>query len=231
MRRIYQTVDIAATEAGYEVVLDGKPLLTPAKNRLVVPGSALAESIAEEWRRQGDRLDLLSMGHTQLANTAIDRIPQRRPQIVGEIVNYAGTDLVCYRASEPDDLAQRQRAAWQPLVDWSAETLGARLTVTECILPVAQPKEAVAALLAAIEAHDDMRLAGLQAATAACGSVVIGLALASGRLDATQAFAAAQLDEIFQMELWGTEDEAAERQQRVRVEIEKTAEFLAFCRA
>jgi chaperone required for assembly of F1-ATPase len=163
---------------------------------------------------------------TRLAATAIDRTVLKRAEIVAEIANYAATDLVCYRAEHPPALAMRQEAAWQPLIDWAAGRYDAGLTVTAGIVPQPQSPTSLKAFAAAVGAQDDFRLTALQAATAACGSLVIALALLEGRLDAEAAFAASQLEETFQIEAWGEDAEAAARRAALAADIAAAARFL-----
>jgi chaperone required for assembly of F1-ATPase len=230
MRRIYKVAAAVALEEGYGVTLDGKPLRTPAKRPLVAPVAALAEAIAEEWQAQGDTVDPYTMPMTRLTSIAIDLVAPRRAEILAELVNYAGTDLVCYRADHPPELIQRQRDTWQVLVDWATLRYDAPLTVTSGILPVSQPPATLSAFAAALEAYDAMRLTALHAVTTASGSLVIALALLESRLDAGTAFAASQLDESYQIEKWGEDSEQAARRAGLREDIEAAARFATFLR-
>ena len=205
MRRFYRTARAVAAGRGHEVALDGKPLRTPARRKLAVPGAALAEALAAEWEAQGEVVDRETMPLTRLVCTALDLVPERRPGLIAEVANYAGTDLVCYRAAEPPALARRQEAAWQPLVAWVAERYGACLAVTTGLAPVAQAPAAQAALRAAVAGRDDLTLAGLGFATRALGSLVIALALLEGRLDAAGAAEASLVDERYRIERWGAD--------------------------
>jgi chaperone required for assembly of F1-ATPase len=225
VKRVYTEVAVEPAEGGFAVMLDGRPVRTPGRRMLAVPSRALAEAIAAEWRAQGDRVEPRSMPLTRLASTALDLVGQRRPAIVDEIAAYAGTDLVCYRADAPAELAARQHAAWQPLLDWAAARYGAAFVVTQGVVPRTQPPEALAALRRAVEAYDDMALVALHAATAAAGSLIVALALLDGRIDAAEAFAASQLDETFQIEKWGEDAEAARRRAALRDDLAQAAEF------
>jgi len=231
MRRFYKEAAAAPAEGGHAVLLDGKPMRTPAKAALVVPSRRLAEAIAAEWQAQGDEIVREALGLTRLASTAIDLVAPRRAEIVAAVARYAGTDLVCYRAEHPPELVARQERVWQPLVDWAAERHGAPLVVTAGIVPQPQPAASVAALAAAVAAYDAMALTALHLATAACGSLVLALALAEGRLDAEAAFAAAQLDESFEIERWGEDAEATKRRNELRDDIAYAARFLALLAA
>ncbi|MCW5770523.1 MAG: ATPase [Rhodospirillaceae bacterium] len=228
MRRFYKTVAAEAGEGGHRVLLDGKPVRTPAGRSLAAPTAALAERIAEEWRAQAERIDPSSMPLTQLLNTALDRMADERlrREAIEEIAAYAATDLVCFRATEPPSLARRQAAAWQPLIEWMAERYGASLTTTENLRAPDQPAEALARIAAAVAAHDTFRLTALHLATGLLGSVVIALALAEGRIDAETAYRAAQLDDLHQIETWGEDAEAVDRLERIRAEVAVAAEFL-----
>ena len=230
MKRFYRAAAAVASAQGFGVELDGKPMQTPAKNALNVPSQALAEAIAAEWRSQGDTVNPLALPLTRLVSTAIDRVLPRRKEVIAEIAKYAGTDLLCYRAADPPELAARQQTNWQAPLDWAAERFGARLVVTESITPVEQLPAALAAIERAIAAHDAMMLVALHLATSACGSVVLGLALIEQRLSPAEAFAAAQLDESFQIERWGEDPEQTKRRAALQDDIALAARFAALLR-
>jgi chaperone required for assembly of F1-ATPase len=230
MKRFYKEVSVAAGAAGHQILLDGRPVHSPARRPLAMPSAALAEAVAGEWRAQGETIERAGMGLTRLVSTALDRMPALRGAAIDEALGYAGTDLLCYRAAEPLELAERQRRIWQPWLDWLADAHGARLVVTTSMLPVTQPEPAVARLRAAIEQLDDWRLVGLHGATTALGSVVLGLALLEGEIDAEQALAASLLDELFEIERWGCERDALRRQQALRRDVAAAASFLACLR-
>jgi chaperone required for assembly of F1-ATPase len=226
MKRVYKEVAAQPVEGGWGIFLDARELRTPAKRELIVPSRPLAEAIAAEWDAQETDIRPQTMPLTRLAATALDHTAHQRETIVAEVANYAGTDLVCYRAEQPPALAARQHAAWQKLIDWAARRYNAGLTVTAGIVPQPQSPASLRAFSAAVAAFDDFRLTALQALTAACGSLVIALALAEGRLDADAAFAAAQLDETFQIEAWGEDAEAAKRRELLAADIAAAARFL-----
>jgi chaperone required for assembly of F1-ATPase len=165
-----------------------------------------------------------------LAATAIDRVTLQRGQAIEEIVGYVGTDVVCYRADRPAELVARQAAMWQPLVDWATLRFDAPLPVTTGIAPHRPPAVVEAAFRSAVEPLDVWRLTALHAATTACGSIVIGLALTEQRLDAAGAWAAAHLDETYQIEQWGEDAEAAARRAELKRDIEATARFMDLLR-
>ncbi len=217
MKRFWREVAVAAGDGGFAVTLNGKPVRTGRGEPLVVAHAALAEAIAAEWRGQGEKLDPAAMPLTRIAGAAIDCDASDRAAVIDRVAAFAGTDLICYRADSPLALAQRQATQWQPLIDWAAGRFGARLDVVAAIAPCPQPHSALATFREAVSAFDDLRLAALEAAVAAAGSLIIGLALAEGRLDTAEAAATSQLDELFQAERWGDDPDAvrsrAERRQ------------------
>lgn len=230
-RQLYRSAEVRAVDGGYVVALGGHPLRTPAGAPLTLPCRALAEALAEEWRSQDERVRPETMPMTRLAQTAVDRVGAARPAVVEQVAAYGATDLVCYRSDHPPDLAARQDVRWQPVLDWAAETYRAPLAVTRGLVPVAQPATSVEALRAAVAGFDDLELTAVASAVQALGSLVIGLALAAGRVDADEAFELAELDEAYQIERWGEDAEAADRRQRVRAEVRTAAAFLALARA
>lgn len=226
MKRVYKRAEPRPAEGGWGVALDGRPLRTPAKRELLVPSEALAQAIAAEWDAQHPDIRPETMPLTRLAATAIDHTAEKRDEIAADVANYAGTDLVCYRADHPPALAARQEAVWQPLIDWAAGRYDAGLVATAGIVPVTQSAASLKAFAAVVAALDNFRLTALQAATAACGSLVIALALHEGRLDTEAAFAASQLDETFQIEAWGEDAEATKRRALLAEDIKASARFL-----
>ena len=231
MRRIYRKAAPVERADGHGITLDGKPLKTPAKRELVVPNAALAAAIAEEWSAQERDVLPQTMPLTRLATSTIDRVAPHRAEIVEQTANYAGTDLVCYRAAHPAALAARQQAVWQPLIDWAALRYDAPLAVTNGVIPKSQSQATLRAFAAVVADRDDLALTALHVATAACGSLVIGLALTEGRLGAEEAFAASQLDESFQIEAWGEDAEQAERRRALAADISAVARFVSLLRS
>jgi chaperone required for assembly of F1-ATPase len=216
--------------SGYGITLDGKPIKTPGKRDLVVPNEALAVAIAEEWNAQEGEVRAAIMPLTRLATTTVDRVARQRDAIIGQTANYAATDLVCYRAAHPPALAARQQAVWQPLIDWAVLRFDAPLSVTTGVIPTNQPATSLRAFAAAVAEQDDFALTALHVATAACGSLVIGLALIEGQLDAEGAFTASQLDESFQIEAWGEDAEQAERRRALAADIQAAARLISLLR-
>lgn len=208
------------------MTLDGKKMRTRAKAPFLLPNQALARAIAGEWEDQEDTIEPQSMPITRLAGTAIDRVAPVRSRVIDELTAYAETDLLCHRAERPAELVGRQDAAWGPLLDWAARRFGAGLKVTVGVLPQPQPKRALAALRGVVAAYDDMMLAGLHSASCAAGSLIVGLALAEGRIDAGEAFEISQLDETFQIERWGEDAELEAQRVAIRADLKSTANFI-----
>ncbi len=226
MKRFYKKVSVVGESDAFAVTLDGKKMRTRAKAPFLLPNKALARAIAGEWEDQEGTIKPQSMPITRLAGTAIDRVAPARPGVIDELTAYAETDLLCHRADRPAELAMRQDAAWRPLLDWAAQRFGAGLKVTVGVLPQAQPEQALAALCGAVAAYDDMMLAGLHSATSAAGSLIIGLALAEGRIDAGDAFEISQVDETFQIERWGEDAELEAQRAAIRADLKSTANFM-----
>lgn len=229
MKRFYKETGVDRGDGGHRVLLDGKPMRTPAKAVLVVPTRALAEAIAAEWADVPDKADI-NVTHlplTRLAATGHDRVTTQRTRVIEDTAKYAGSDMLCYRASEPETLVKRQQETWQPLLDWAAERYGARLIVVAGLGFVDQPEEAVKKLHDAVAAHSDLGLSALYNLTHISGSLVVALAVAEGHLSAADAFAAAQLDELYQIERWGEDPIATKRHAGIRHDIDAGARFLA----
>lgn len=225
MKRFYRDAAAVETEGGFGVALDGRNIRTPAKAVLVAPTRALADAIAAEWAAQADKIDPETMPFMKFTSTAIDRIRPRRDPVTGEIAAYAQTDLICYRAERPLDLVQLQEESWQPLLDWCNERHGATLRATKGVIPIDQDSASLAAMGRAVCEHDDFALSALHGLTTTSGSLVIGLAVTAGHLNAAAAVDAAQIDESYQAEKWGYDKDAAEALAGRRHEIESATAF------
>lgn len=231
MKRFYQEACAVALDGDFAVELDGKAMLTPAKRALRVPTRALAEAVAAEWQAQGDTINPITLPLTRMVSTAIDRVAPRRQDVIAEIAKYAATDLLCYRATEPTELVERQARTWQPLLDWLNERHDAALAIAHGVTPVPQAPAALAAIERAIAAYDEMALVALHLATTGCGSVVLGLALLAGRITPDEAFAAAELDESYQIERWGEDAEQTQRRAALKEDIALATRFAGLLRA
>jgi len=218
-RRFYKSATVAPAEGGWGILLDNKPLRSPAKRPFVLPTEALAAAIAEEWQAQGEKIDPRSMPLMQFAATAIDRLANDRIALIEDIAGYGRSDLVCYRAPEPETLVRRQEEAWQPLLAWLAERYDIALNVTAGIVSVEQPPHALATFRRVLGTCDLCALTALAVMTGSAGSLVIALALAEGRLSPDEAADAALLDELFQAEKWGSDPEAERRRASIRADL------------
>ncbi len=223
MKRFWNEV----TVADGAILLDHRPVRTPARRPLAPPTAALAAAIAEEWRAQGDEVDPRAMPLTGLANAAIDRVAPDPPRFAAGLAAYAGTDLLCYRAEGPDSLVGRQAAMWDPPLGWAGSRYGARFAVTAGIVHVAQPPETIARLGAALAARDAFALAGLSPLVTVSGSLVLALALADGAMDERAAWDAATCDEAWQAARWGDDPLAAAARDERRGDFSAGARFLA----
>ena len=223
-KRFYKEVRAVPADDAWQVTLDGRALRSPAGARLSLPGADLAKAVADEWGAQGDDIDPASMPIFSLAVTVIDRVTPQRPTLVHELTAYGGNDLLCYR-DEQAELADRQAKHWQPWLDWLVTEHRIGLTPVTGIMPVSQGEARKFTPL--IERYDDWRLGILHRATSLSGSLVLGLGFVDGALDSGRLFDLAFLDELWQNEKWGTDFEAADRQNRIRGEFDDAARFLA----
>lgn len=230
-KRFYKEAATEAADDRYHIVLDGRPVRTPARHLLALPTVDLAEATAAEWQAQGEFIDPDVMPLTRLANTALDGVSAEMDGVREDVLRYAGTDLLCYRASQPERLVAMQSEEWDPVVDWAASSLGARFVLAEGVMHTPQPREAIAAFDVHLRRFDNpLALAALHVATALGGSALLALALAHGHLDADAAWKKAHLDERWNEELWGEDYEALKRRQRRFADFEAAARVLASLR-
>jgi chaperone required for assembly of F1-ATPase len=225
---------VAPEGEGFVILLDGKPIHLPGGALLNVSPSPLAQAIADEWQRaggaKGGEMSFADTPLTRLAGTAQEKIAPDPKPTVDAIARYAESDLLCYRAETPAALVRRQMHEWQPWLDWAALTYDAPLLVTTGIRHVPQDERAISALRAALSGLDALMLAGLGVAVPALGSLVLGLAMAEGKVDAGTAHHLACLDELFQAELWGHDAEATDRRRRIGQDVELAARFMDLAR-
>jgi chaperone required for assembly of F1-ATPase len=214
VKRFFKAVEVREADGRHALMLDGRRARTPGRNPLAAQSRALMLEAAAEWERQTETIDPAGMPLTRLLNSAIDGVAHTMAETRADILDYAGSDLLCYRAEEPDTLVERQAQAFDPVLRWAAEALGARFKVTAGVMHIAQPHAAVAAIAAALDAYDDpVALAALSVMTTLTGSALLALAVARGFLSAEAAWRAAHVDEDFQAERWGEEAEAVARRQ------------------
>jgi chaperone required for assembly of F1-ATPase len=228
--RFYKEVSVDSADDLHRVKLDGKPVKTPGGAVLVLPSAALAQAIAEEWRAQETTIQPQTMPLTKLANTAIDRVAPSPAQAREQLLSLAKSDVVCYRATSPSELVQQQALAWDPLIAWTAERFGASLRAGNSLTFIEQDQGAMDSLAAALSKLDAFSLAALYAASSLCGSLVIALALAERKLDSEAAFAAANLDRIYQAERWGWDPQETAKATVERAELNQISRFLELLR-
>ena len=209
-KRFYTHAGIRETPEGFAILLDDKQVRTPSRNPLVALTHEIAATIAAEWAAQQDVIDPTTMPMTRLANSVIDGVAGSVDVVVEDIAKYLGSDLLFYRAGHPEALVAREAAHWDPVLFWAAETLGAHFILAEGIVHVRQPDPAIAAARAALPS-DPWAVAALHVITTLTGSALLALALMRGRLDADEVWAAAHVDEDWNSEQWGVDEEVATR--------------------
>ena len=230
-RRFYkQAAVMPGAEGGFVVALDGKPVRTPSRQELGVAHAGLAEALAAEWEAQKDKIDPATMPLTRLVNTAIDGVAAAQEEVFEEILRYAGSDLLCYRADAPEALVAREAELWDPYLDWAA-SMGARLVLSEGIVHVEQPAEAIRAVAALLRRYaTPLQLTALHTVTSLTGSLILALALAEGQADADEIWAAAHVDEDFNIAHWGEDHEAAARRAKRLIDFEAAVLILSASR-
>ena len=227
-RRFYEAAGSAPTEGGFALALDGRPARTPGRSALVLPTEALAMAVAAEWNAQVETIRPDTMPLTRLANTAIDGVAPRLAEVRDEVVRYAGSDLVFYRAGSPDSLVSLQAAAWDPVLEWAREALAARFILSEGVTWVAQPETSLARIRAAVEAEESpFRVAALSVATTLTGSALLSLMMARAAIAEEAAWSAAHVDEFHQESLWGSDAEALSRRENRRRDFAAAATMLS----
>lgn len=209
-KRFYKEAGVTDAEGGFAVTLDGKPIRTPSGRQVVIPSRPLADAVAAEWAAQGEAIDPVSMPLTRIANSVVEGVVDRVELVSDDLAKYFESDLLFYRAGHPEGLVAREAAHWDPVLFWAAETLGAHFILSEGVMHVKQPDEALKAARAALPS-DAWSVAALHVVTTLTGSALLALALAHGVRDAGQVWAAAHVDEDWNADQWGVDEEAASR--------------------
>jgi len=229
-KRFWQAATVVDADAGFAVQLDGRAVKTPARAFLVVPTRALAERIAAEWAAQETDVRPETMPATRAANAAIDKVRGQFNEVAALIAAYGETDLLCYRAGAPATLRARQDAAWDPLLDWAAARFGIKWEVTTGVMPCPQPAQTLSILAAHVAGFSAFELTAFHDLVAMSGSLVIGLAVTEGYAAPDALWALSRIDEDWQFEQWGADDEASALAALRRQSFLNAAEFLAICR-
>jgi chaperone required for assembly of F1-ATPase len=220
-KRFYKEASVSERDGLFGLTLDGRTARTPGKAAVALSSLAVMQAVANEWAAQGDVLSPDTMPLTRLVNSAIDGVAGLMGEVAAEIVRYAGSDMVCYRAAEPDNLVTLQEQAWNPVLDWAGNSLGVQFVLSEGIRHVMQPPTAIGAVRQRV-AHfqEPLALAALNLVTSLTGSALIALMLADGAISHDEAWAAAHVDEFFQADIWGEDEEALERRARRRIDFD-----------
>jgi chaperone required for assembly of F1-ATPase len=226
MKRFYKTAEAVPSAGGVAILLDGRPVKTPARHPLLVPTEELAEAIAAEWNDQGEEIDPRAMPLTGLANAAIDRVTPDPAAFARTLAQYGESDLLCYRAEGPQPLVRRQAEQWDRLLDWARRRFDIELHTVCGVMHRPQPAASIERLAAAVAARDPFRLAGLSPLVTVGGSLVIALAMAEGAIGLEEAWAAATLDEQWQIEQWGKDALAVQALAARRRDFDAAYRFL-----
>lgn len=228
-KRFWTQAEAVVAETGFTVSLDGRELKTPAKTAFWVPTRALAEEVAKEWQAQDTKLKPETMPYTRTANSALDKVRPQFAAVAEMLAAYGGSDLLCYRAEAPQELIARQRMAWDPLLGWARIEFGAELTATHGVMPIVQPHASLRPLSLAVHAFSPFQLAAFHDLVAISGSLVLGLAIARGQVSPDRGFDLSRIDETWQAELWGKDEEAAESESFKRESVRHAARFFELC--
>lgn len=224
--RFYDTAWAEAGETGWQVLLDGRAVNTPLRARLTLPTGPLAKAVAAEWQAQEADMKPMTMPLTRLANSAIDRAAPRRGEVIEGLMAYGETDLLCYRAQWPEKLKILQAEAWDPILAWARDTLGAELRIVAGVMHTPQPSESLAALASALRGYDNFALTAMNQMTTLTASLVLTLAIAHERLNVEAAWAAAHVDEDWQIAQWGEDAPARQRREAQWADMAAAARFL-----
>jgi chaperone required for assembly of F1-ATPase len=224
-KRFYTSAGVAEADGGFAVTLDSKPIRTPSGRQVVVPTRGIAEAIAAEWNAQDEMIDPLTMPLTRFANSVVEAVADRVDAVADDVAKYLGADLLFYRAGHPEALVAKEAAHWDPILFWAADTLGAHFILAEGIVHVAQPEQAVAAARGAFP-DDPWSIAALHVVTTLTGSALLALALQHGVLDPDQVWTAAHVDEDWNSEKWGVDEEVAARRAARLVDFRAAAGIL-----
>lgn len=226
-KRFYKVAEVAEVPEGFAVRLDGKPVRTPGKAVLALSTASAAELVAGEFSAQGETIDPVSMPILRLANTAIDGVANEMQAVLEDVMRFSSSDLLCYRADAPERLVERQAELWDPVLDWAQATLGARFFLAEGVMHVEQPRESVAAVgLWLRQREEPFRLSSIHLMTTLTGSALLALAVEARMLEPDAAWAAAHVDEDWNIAQWGEDAEAAERRKARRRDFDAAVALL-----
>lgn len=224
-KRFYKDASVQPQDGGFAVRLDDRPIRTPGKRLFVLPSSEMAEAAAEEWRAQDKIIDPRTMPWTRSANSALDKVAGQRREVIGHLADYAATDLLFYRAEKPESLIERQDALWNPILEWATARFDARFRITAGVMPVEQNPGSVGTLVRTMEPMTDFQLTGFHDLVTLSGSFLIALAAIENLQNPEILWAVSRLDEAWQAELWGADEEASEAAERKRLAFRHAHDF------
>lgn len=224
-KRFWTDVSVVEDGAGFSIRLDARAVKTPAKVPMIVPSRAMAQAIADEWALVDGQIDPTAMPFTRSANAAIDKVATQFVEVADMLAAYGGSDLLCYRADSPQGLVTRQTEGWDPLLDWAHETYGARLVTTAGVMPVTQAETALSALKKPLYDATEFEMAALHDLIAMSGSLVLAFGVTQRRLTPAQAWDLSRIDEVWQAEQWGEDEDAAQTAEIKRLAFNHAADF------
>ncbi len=226
-KRFYKKVDVVEEEGSFLLHLDGRTVKTPTRQVVRVKTESTARVLAAEWQAQQEFIDPMSMPVTRLVNTAIDGVAKDMQVVKEDVIRFAGSDLLCYRAEGPKELIENQMRQWDPVLDWAQSALNARFVVAEGVIHVAQPVETIAAFGTHVGLVDDaLQLAALHSITALTGSAIIAMAVYKEALEPEEGWRAAHVDEDWQISQWGEDDEARSLRNAKKEEFDAAVQVL-----
>jgi chaperone required for assembly of F1-ATPase len=225
-KRFYAKAGVGETEGAFSVTLDGRPIKTPSGRVVTVPARAIADAVAEEWEAQKETIDPLTMPLTRFANSVVEAVMDRADLVADDVAKYLRSDMLFYRAGHPEALVAREAAHWDPVLFWAADTLGAHFILAEGIVHVSQPETAVEAARAALP-KDPWSIAAVHVVTSLTGSALLAMALMHGVLEPDQVWAAAHVDEDWNAEKWGVDEEVAARRAARLVDFKAACQILS----
>ncbi len=229
-KRFWKVVTVSETEGGLEILLDDRPVRTPGKSPLVLPTRSLAGAIAEEWGAQAETVDPRTMPMTRMANSAIEKVAPQKDDVASYLAEYAGTDLLCYRAEAPDALVAIQAAVWDPWLRWAEAEFGVTFAITSGVMPVRQAEDVCPAVQNRLATYDPYELVAVHDLIALSGSAILGLAAAIGAGQPEDIWSASRVDEEWQAGQWGRDEEAERVSDLKRKEFLEAARFLSLVR-
>lgn len=225
-KRFWQKAEVVPTGDQFAIALDGRPVNTPSRRQLVVPTHAMATRIAAEWEAQVEKVDSTTMPWTRSANSALDKVSDQRAEVETHLSGYADTDLLSYRAEGPEELITRQAAGWDPVLDWVEVKFGVRPATTPGVMPVKQDPSHIRCLAGYMAPMSHFALTGFHDLVTLSGSYILAVAVAENELESEAGWALSRIDEEWQIEQWGADDEATKQATSKKVGFFHASEFL-----